>query len=318
MDYVKFNGIIKKIQDAYYKDFDIKNYLKNELNISSEKASTLSERINRIYDFEQFWALFSKMKQVSPKNNAIKKTKTPIVDKLQYLSQKEFEGFLKWFFHDIGYQVSYTKLNPDDSVFCVMTKDKEKIAVYAKKFQQNNMTLKLDLTDFKESSKNLGCNRFLIVTNSFLAFQTEQEALKLNIDVWDHTMLSTKMKEEFQEVNKSQEKIEFPRYTGSLYRSLLNLKTMDIFIIKMKGAGSYDIYKRGIRYPILSFKVRPSSEWITRVSYRIRNNEPIPGYGVYAHPLIWSDRGYKYYGDGCPADDSVAYNKIVKYLSQFV
>ncbi len=91
----------------------------------------------------------------------------------------------------------------------------------------------------------------------------------------------------------------------------MNLKSMNIFEVEKKGNGKYDVYKHGIKYPVLSF--RESLNSITHLSFRIKNNQPIPEYGSDSWALISSDRG-SIYG---PSGES-AYSQITQYLSQFI
>ena len=52
MEYLKFEGVLKKIQENYSKNFDIVKFLCKELNISEHKAKLLAERIVKLIDFE--------------------------------------------------------------------------------------------------------------------------------------------------------------------------------------------------------------------------------------------------------------------------
>ena len=57
MNYVKFSGLIKEIQDLYTPDFDIKEFVKNKLNIDDTKAELIVDRIINLFDFKTDYIL---------------------------------------------------------------------------------------------------------------------------------------------------------------------------------------------------------------------------------------------------------------------
>ena len=155
------------------------------------------------------------------------------------------------------------------------------------------------------------CNRSIIITTSYFTPQAKSDAQKLNMELWDRDFLSSKIDQINNELEKDTHKIEFPQYQSSLYKSLLNLGSMNIFVVKNKGNGKYDIYRHGLQYPVLSFRYTLNA--VSHLSFRIKNNTPIPEYGSDSWALITSDRG-SFYG---PTGQS-GYQQIIQYLSDYI
>ena len=214
-------------------------------------------------------------------------------------------------FQELGYAVELTKITADSGVDLVLKKDKEKVAVQAKRW---NRTTKVGNEVVLKTHGGMGvynCNKSIIITTSYFSSQAKNDAEKLKIELWDREVLSSNIDLINNQLLNNKSKVEFPDYKGSLYKSLMNLKSMNIFEVEKKGNGKYDVYKHGIKYPVLSF--RESLNSITHLSFRIKNNQPIPEYGSDSWALISSDRG-SIYG---PSGES-AYSQITQYLSQFI
>ena len=313
MEYLKFDGILKRIQENYSKNFDMVKFLCKELNITEHKAKLLAERIVKLIDFESVISINHKVS-----DEQIVKEKATNKDSLKFniysldnLSGREFEDFLKLMFQELGYAVELTKITADSGVDLVLKKDKEKVAVQAKRW---NRTTKVGNEVVLKTHGGMGvynCNKSIIITTSYFSSQAKNDAEKLKIELWDREVLSSNIDLINNKLSNNKSKVEFPDYKGSLYKSLMNLKSMNIFEVEKKGNGKYDVYKHGIKYPILSF--RESLNSITHLSFRIKNNQPIPEYGSDSWALISSDRG-SIYG---PSGES-AYSQITQYLSQFI
>lgn len=313
MEYLKFDGVLKRIQENYSKSFDTVKFLCKELNIPEHKAKLLAERIVKLIDFEAVISFNQKIP-----DEQIVKEKTTNKDSLKFniysldnLSGREFEDFLKWMFQELGYTVELTKITADSGVDLVLKKDKEKVAVQAKRW---NRTTKVGNEVILKTHGGMGvynCDKSIIITTSYFTSQAKNDAEKLKIELWDREVLSSNIDLINNQLSNNKSKVEFPDYKGSLYKSLMNLKSMNIFEVEKKGNGKYDVYKHGIKYPVLSF--RESLNSITHLSFRIKNNEPIPEYGSDSWALISSDRG-SIYG---PSGES-AYSQITQYLSQFI
>lgn len=312
MECIKFDGLLNKIKLNYCKGFNMESFIQKELNTTKIKAELLAERIRKLVDFDAI------LKEEAMRNDEPLNTKTQNEKTLKFsiysldnLSGKEFEDFLKWLFQELSYSVELTKVTADSGVDLVLKKDKEKVAVQAKRY---NRSTKVSNEVILKTYGGMGvykCNKSIIITTSYFTNQAKSDAQKLDIDLWDRDILSSKIDEINNNLSNSNHTIEFPEYAGSLKRSLMNLKATGIFEIEKKENGKYDLYRHGIKFPVVSF--RESFNNITHLSFRIKNNEQIPEYGSDSWSLISSDRG-SIYG---PSGES-AYSQIVKYLSQFI
>ena len=312
MEYIKFEGLLKKIAENYSQIFSISKFLQKELSISEKKAELLTEKINEIVDFDSMLkeSVISRDEPI-PKEKDNKNALKFNIYSLDNLSGKEFEEFLKWMFQELGYSVELTKVTADSGVDLVLKKDKEKIAVQAKRYNRNTKVSNEVVLKTHGGMGVYKCSKSIIITTSYFTNQAKSDAQELNMELWDRDILSAKIDEINNDINNNKPKIEFPDYNSSLHKSLLNLKSMNIFEIETKENGKYDLYRHGIKYPVLSF--RESFNNITHLSFRIKNNQPIPEYGSDSWSLISSDRGSVYGPNG-----ESAYLQIVQYLSHFI
>ena len=312
MEYLKFEGILKKIKDNYSKSFNTSAFLQIELNISPEKAGLLAEKIKSLVDFDSL--LKEDIKNTIepiPKEKENKNDLKFNIYSLDNLSGKGFEEFLKWMFQELGFSVELTKVTADSGVDLVLQKDKEKIAVQAKRYNRNTKVSNEVVLKTYGGMGVYKCHKSIIITTSYFTNQAKSDAQKLNIELWDREELSSKIDEINNNLSNNKHKVKFPDYKGDLRKALLNLKAMNIFEIEKKENGKYDVYRHGIKFPVLSF--RESFNNITHLSFRIKKNQQIPEYGSDSWSLISSDRG-NIYG---PSGES-AYLQIVQYLSQFI
>jgi HJR/Mrr/RecB family endonuclease len=312
MDYLKFEGILEKIRENYSEGFDIGAFLQKELNIPKIKADLLAEKIKELVDFDTILKDDTKSAdEMIPNETKGKNALKFNIYSLDNLSGKEFEEFLKWMFQELGFSVELTKVTADSGVDLVLKKDKEKIAVQAKRYNRNTKVSNEVVLKTYGGMGVYKCHKSIIITTSYFTNQAKSDAQKLEIELWDREYLSSKIDEINNKLANNIHKIEFPDYKGSLHKSLLNLKSMGIFEIEKKEGGKYDVYRHGIKYPVLSF--RESFNNITHLSFRIKKNEQIPEYGSDSWSLISSDRGSVYGPTG-----QSAYEQIVQYLSQFI
>jgi HJR/Mrr/RecB family endonuclease len=312
MEQVKFNGLLDEILDDY-ESIDLVKFLEQRLRIPEYKAKVLAERIEGNFNFKMLHELRKIEISLKPSGDKPKEENEPSrvnIYALDDLSGREFEYFLKWLFEELGYSVELTKLTADSGVDLVAVKDKEKIAIQAKRYKRtmkisNNVILKT------HGGKDIyGCAKSMVVATSYFTDQAIKDAKKLNIELWDRDTLSAKIDRINEKIKDSQEKVHFPKYKGSLIDSLLNLETMGIFVVERKDNSKYDIHRHGIRYPVLSFQTRGLNA-VTRCVFRIKNNKPVGEYEGYA--LIHSDRHYVY----GPREEQ-AYQKVIQYLQQFL
>jgi len=312
MENVKFNGLLGEILDRYG-NIDLVQFLEKRLDIPEYKAKALAERIEGNFNLKTAYELKEKSQELRPRGNEEKEAAKPAginIYALDNLSGREFEYFLKWLFEGMGYSVQLTKITADSGVDLVVNRDNEKIAVQAKRYKRtmkisNNVILKT------HGGKDIyGCSKSMVVATSYFTEQAVKDAKKLNIELWDRDTLSAKIDGINEKVKESQEEVHFPKYKGSLLKSLLGLENMGIFVVERKDNGKYDIHRHGIRYPVLSFQTRGLNT-VTRCVFRIKNNRPVGEYEGYA--LIRSDRHFRY-----GPHEEQAYQKVVEYLRQFL
>lgn len=310
MDYVKFNGVLEEALEKY-PNIDLAKFLEQKLNIPEHKAKELTTRIEREYHPEIAARLRQNKEKPIDAKEPTNVEHSPRVNiySIDSLSGKEFERFLKWLFEELGYQVQPGKYVSDSGVDLVATRDKEKIAIQAKRFQRsikvsNSVILKthggMDVYD---------CKRSIVITTSYFTQQAKSDARKLDIELWDRDTLAAKIDEINNRIVNQEAKPCFPSYKGSLLKSLISLEETGEFIVERKENGKYDLHLPGVKFPLISFQARLND--VTKCVYRIKNNEPVGEYDGFA--LIKSDRNNKYGPDG-----KQAYELIIKYLAPFL
>jgi len=310
MEYVKFSGLLKEILDDY-SSIDLIKFLEQRLKIPMYKAKELADRIEHNFNLKTAHKIREKYKEFSvseetrKKDDAIKFN----IYSLDSLSGKEFEYFLKWLFEEMEYIVELTMITADSGVDLIATKNKERVAVQAKRYGRNTKVSNAVILKTHGGRDVYACDKSMVITTSFFTRHAIEDAEKLNIELWDRDTLSAKIDEINEKIFDFRQKAQFPAYQNSLLKSLLNLEQTGIFVVERKKNGRYDIHRHGIRYPILSFQARLNT--VTRCVFRIVNNKPV---GEYEGPaLIRSDRHYRYGPDG-----EQAYRQITNYLSQFL
>lgn len=310
MDYVKFNGILEEALEKY-PNIDLVKFLQQKLQIPEYKAKELTTRIERDFNPE----ITSRIKQGKEKPiDAKEQTKVQYSPKVNIysvdsLSGKEFEHFLKWLFEELGYQVQPGKYVADSGVDLVASRDKEKIAIQAKRYQRSMKVSNSVILKTHGGMDVYGCKRSIVITTSYFTQQAMSDARKLNIELWDRDALAAKIDEISNRSVNLETKPRFPKYKGSLLKSLISLEETGEFSVERKENGKYDLHLPGVKFPLISFQTRLND--VTKCVYRIKNNEPVGEYEGFA--LIKSDRNYKYGPDG-----EQAYELIVKYLEQFL
>lgn len=310
LDYVKFNGLLEEILEKY-PGISLTTFLQHKLQIPEYKAEELAARIEKEFKPEAT----SKMKQIKEKRLDAKEqvsvecpSKVNIYS-IDSLSGKEFEHFLKWMFEELGYQVQPGKYVADSGVDLVASKDKERIAIQAKRYQRSMKVSNSVILKTHGGMDVYGCERSIVITTSYFTQQAISDARKLNIELWDRDTLAAKIDDINNRTVSLETKPFFPIYKGSLLRSLISLEETGEFIVERKENGKFDLHLPGVKYPLISFQARLND--VTKCVYRIKNNEPVGESEGF--PLITSDRNEKYGPDG-----EQAYELIIKYLGRFL
>ncbi len=311
MEFVKFSGLLKDILENY-SSIDLTDFLQHRLNIEKYKAQLLAERIERKFDLKISHMIEEKNKELKTKDNVGERDVTPSkinIYALDSLSGREFEFFLKWLFKEMGFDVKLTKITADSGVDLVVAKQDEKTAVQAKRYRRDVKVSNGVVLKTHGGRDVYHCSRSIVITTSYFTKQAMEDARKLNIELWDRDMLSANIDSINEKMKGARQKAQFPKYKGSLLKSLLDLGEMGVFTIERKENDKYDIHRPGIKPPLLSFQAR--GPYVTRCVFRIRGNEPVGEYE--GRVLIKSDRHYIHGPSG-----ERAYEGIVAYLSDFL
>jgi HJR/Mrr/RecB family endonuclease len=308
MKYIKFHGILEDILNKY--PSDLTGFLEQKLKIPEYKAKELAKRLEnfnlqRIYEIRQKRLEFSSSEVAKKEDDQIRFN----IYSLDNLSGKEFEYFLKWLFEEMDYKVESTRATADSGVDLVVTKNNERVAVQAKRYGRNTKVSNTVVLKTQGGKEIYACDKSIVITTSFFTRYAMEDAKKLNVELWDRYTLSAKI----DQINEGFENVKlrnpFPLFKDSLFQSLLNLEKTDLFLVKRKSQDKYYVYRHGIKFPVLSFKVHFNE--VSRCVFRIKNNKPVGEYDGYA--LIRSDRHYRY---GPVVRD--AYKQITNYLSKFL
>lgn len=314
MVFMKYNGLLKEIVENY-SSIDLVNFIEERLDIPRHKAEELARRIEANFDLKTVFEINQKKQEFSVQNESSSERqheRAISIYSLDDVSGKDFEYFLKWLFEEMGYEVELTKLTADSGVDLVINRQGEKIAVQAKRYGRNTKVPNTVVLKTHGGKDVYGCKRSIVITTSFFTRRAIDDAKKLDVELWDRNVLSAKIDHVRNklEVETSKKDLVFPRYTGSLFDSLLNLEKTSLFYIKENKNRRYLVYRHGIKYPVLSFHVRGFKR-VSRCIFRIDRDKPVGEYEGYT--LIRSDRHYMY----GPRDEE-AYKQITKYLSQFL
>jgi HJR/Mrr/RecB family endonuclease len=305
MELIKFEGLLKETCESYSKAKLISN-LQQKLDLPSSKAEDLAKRLQAKIDFEAL----SNVKRFnvnicSPEPESKAKVNIYSVD---YLSGREFEYFLKWLFESLGFEVELCKQVADSGVDLVVKKEKQKIAVQAKRYQRS---IKVSNSVILKTQGGMGvyqCKKAIVITTSYFTQNAYSDASKLGIELWDRETLACKI-DDINNKTAHLDKIQLPPYKGSLVKSLHALEETKEFSIETKDTGKYDLHIYGIKSPLLSYQTRFST--VTKCILRFNRKEPVSE--ADGEKLIWTKRNEI---EGLDEED--AYDQIRKYLQQFL
>jgi HJR/Mrr/RecB family endonuclease len=302
MQNAKFNGLIAEVLEQY-PNVDVDAFVEEKLHIPKFAAKELAERIER-----QYCTQFVPIQKISSADKPAQPEQSHDVYAVEVLSAKEFERFLKWLLGELGFEVHPAKYDVNSGFDLVVSKNGEKMVIQAKHYPKGTKLSNAVILKAKTAMAVYGCKRSIIVTTSDFSQQALETAKKLNIDLWNKSTLGAKIEEAKTAANDDLMSC-FPKYKGSLLKSLISLEDTKDFILERKANGKYDVHLPGIKFPVLSFQAR--YEDVIRCVFRIKNNEPIDENDGSA--LIRSDRNERYGPDG-----ERAYALILKYLEQFI
>jgi restriction system protein len=309
MRFLKFNGVLREIAERY-PNVNLIWFLQEELKLPDYKAEELAARIEKQY----FQKTTNETEQKPVKVILEKPSKSELPNKasvysVDSLSDNEFEHFIRWLLEELGYAVQPEKYEAALGFDLVTTKDDEKIVIQARKYPKNCKVSKSILLMSQIAKQTYGCQRSIVLATVRFTQQTDADAQKLGVELWDSDTLTNKIKEVKAKTELEEQSI-FPKYNGSLLQSLLQLDETEHFIIEPKAGGKYDLHLPSVKYPLLTFQVKSNS--VTRCVCRIKNNKPVTENEGTA--LISIDRSNNRVGP----DDMQVYVLVIKYLEKFL
>lgn len=106
------------------------------------------------------------------------------LSKVDKMAGEEFELYLKAHFENLGYRVKHVGQTGDFGADLILTdKNKTKIAVQAKRY---NSTVGVKAVQEIISAKSYyGCDKAMVVTNSFFTAPAIEMAQKCDVELWD-------------------------------------------------------------------------------------------------------------------------------------
>ncbi len=114
------------------------------------------------------------------------------IDQIDRMEGKSFEKYLEVLFEKIGYQVERTQYIGDYGADLITSRDGEKTVIQAKRHKQ-----KVGMKAVQEAvaaKGYYGCNKAMVVTNSFFTPPAKRLAASNNVTLWDRRELSRAMK----------------------------------------------------------------------------------------------------------------------------
>ncbi len=308
MRYVKLTGIVEEIIQRY-PNIDIAEFLQDKLQLPLYKAEVLADRIEKQYcqkvtkETEQ-----TSVRQLLEKSSKPEPSPRASAFSVEHLSEKEFGGFIKWLFEELGYEAQLGKREAGLGVDLVATRVGEKTAVLAVKCPKSYEVSSLIVSIAQEAKRINGYDKAIVLATAYFTPQTAEDAQKAEVELWDIDTLTQKILEVKQKVEQKVQ-AHFPEYNGSLLLSLQRLGDTKDFLIEPKAGEKYDVYLPGVKYPLLTFQVQSGD--VARCVFRIKYNEPVGESD--GQVLISSDDSGRLGPDGAEA-----YALIIQYLEQFL
>ena len=173
MEFIKFEGLLKETCESYSKAKLISD-LQRKTQLTAKQGGGSAKRLQAKIDFEAL----SSVKRVNVNISSQEpesKTKVNIYS-VDYLSGREFEYFLKWLFESLNFEVELCKQVADSGVDLVVKKDKQKIAVQAKRYQRST---KVSNSVILKTHGGMGvyqCKKALVITTSYFTQNAYSDA----------------------------------------------------------------------------------------------------------------------------------------------
>lgn len=298
-----FNGVLKEIIQQY-PNIDLAGYLTDKLQLPLDKAEALAERIQK-HHIEKSGATEEKSMLFVRGEEEPKKNTTYPIDRL---SMKEFEVFTRWLFEGAEFEIQQVRCM-DWGVTLVAKKNDQKVAVQTVRCPTNSQVSEAILPIAQETKNRFNCQKAAVLATAYFSEQAKAEAEKLSIELWDTDTLAKRISE-IKAKTELAVLASFPKFQGSLLKSLLALEETKNFLVTPKAEEKYDVYLPGVKYPLLTFQTQNGR--VVKCVFRIKYNEPVNENE--GEVLIGFDDALNRTGP----DEAQAYQAIIQYLEQFL
>jgi len=297
-----YNGVFREICEQY-PDIDLPGYLCDNLQLPLDKAELLAAKIER--QLQKTAANKSlRSLNLTEKCPAEETSVMNVKYRVDRLSPREFEYFLKWLLSELGFEAQPEMYATTPwGIEVVATRDAKKIAVQAVRCPISHRVTQAAVQLSQETRGD--CPQALLIATAYFTPSAREAAQRAGIELWDIETLDQKIAAAKEKVDP-QEQAYLPEYQGSLLQSLLALGESKIFLLEAKADGKYDLHLPGVKYPLLTFQAQNGV--VTRCVQRIKYNEPVT-----------EDQGEVIVDcEGTDFSDEEAYRLVTQYLEQFL
>jgi HJR/Mrr/RecB family endonuclease len=298
------NGILKEVVEKY-PEIDLPAYLADNLQLPLDKAELLARRIEKQITQKSKSKAQTKIQLFKKSNEESAQT---IVYSVGCLSEKEFEYFIKWLLGELGYETKTedygtTQFGVDGVVF----KAGMKIFVQAIRCPRAYQITEAIVKITQELRGD--CPQTLVIATSMFTELAIVEAKKAGIELWNIETINQKIAEAKKRLD-SEVQVNFPKYRGTLLKSLLALDETKNFLIEAKPEGKYYVHLPGVKYPLLTFQAPHGV--VTHCICRIKYYEPVTE--IEGETIIDTDEANRRIGP----DGEKAFEAVIEYLEQFL
>lgn len=301
---LSFNGILKEVVEKY-PNIDLPEYLADNLQLPLYKAELLASRIEKQITQKSLSKAVKTIELFKKSNQVPARSRVYLVD---CLSEKEFEYFIKWFLGELGYEAKVEDfVITQFGVDAVVIRSGEKVSVQAIRCPRTHQVTEaiVKITQVLRGD----CPHALVIATAQFTESARVEAEKAGIELWDIDIFNQKIAEAKDRLD-SEVQANFPKYRGTLLKSLLALDATKNFLIEAKPEGKYDVHLPGVKYPLLTFQAPRGV--VTRCICRIKCYEPVTE--AEGEAIIDTDEANRRVG----LDGEKAYEAVIEYLEQFL
>ena len=111
------------------------------------------------------------------------------------LSGLKFEEYFAKILIKLGYNAQITKASGDDGGDIIATKENIKYVFQCKNY--SNAVGNKAVQEVNTAKDIYKCNKAIVITNNYFTKQAQNEALTLNVELWNNTILKQKIAEAY-------------------------------------------------------------------------------------------------------------------------